>query len=96
LCPTSEVVKLLLARPYRPLPPWQAIGARPYVQPLIVRPGRVDSDRVSLAGPIHAFTAELRRRGEWRQPIQAFTAELCRRVSGGSRSKRSPPTFAAG
>jgi hypothetical protein len=32
LCPSSEVVKLHLARPYRPLPPWQAIGARPYLR----------------------------------------------------------------
>ncbi|GAA3335908.1 hypothetical protein GCM10020358_06030 [Amorphoplanes nipponensis] len=30
LCPSSGVVKLLHARLYRPLPPWQAIGARTY------------------------------------------------------------------
>ena len=85
MCPTSEVVKLLLARPYRPLPPWQAIGARPYVQPLIVRPGRVDSDRVFLTGPIHAF----RRRGlppGW----AAAAAPRVRRQGGGSCSTRSP------
>ena len=29
LCHPCGVVKLFLARPYRPLPPWQAIGACP-------------------------------------------------------------------
>ena len=31
------LVKLSLARPYRPLPPWQAIGARPLVRGCDVR-----------------------------------------------------------
>src|SRR5215208_5376095 len=30
LCPSRGAVKLLHARSYRPLPPWQAIGARTY------------------------------------------------------------------
>jgi hypothetical protein len=38
LCPPSGVVKLGHARPYRPLPPWQAIGARTYVQHPVAAP----------------------------------------------------------
>jgi hypothetical protein len=33
LCRSSSVVKLCGARPNRPLPPWQAIGARTYLHP---------------------------------------------------------------
>jgi hypothetical protein len=33
LCPWRTVVKLACARSYRPLPPWQAIGARTYLSP---------------------------------------------------------------
>jgi len=32
LCARRPVAKLTSARPYRPLPPWQAIGARLFVR----------------------------------------------------------------
>jgi hypothetical protein len=85
LCPWRTVVKLACARSYRPLPPWQAIGARAYLSPC-----RRPSTKPRQPGSAALRPAPTPRQGEDRD--QSRAARPRRRAQAGA----GPPRRQAG
>lgn len=82
LCAPSGVVTLLLARPYRPLPPWQAIGARPSLRVLCERRGRTSPTCADLSARV-VLTSRFRLQ------LKCLLAHLRGSSAGGSLNFRA-------